>query len=292
VTFSADLRPGGKLQPGQLISDPERPDETICERPYPLTDVDKIETENDSAQSFSTTTDGEGWGGLSLGILNILKLAWSGRIANIDHHNFEVEKLETQYFEPSMHYVKISLTQPEVLKHLDKNDSIFMITDVRIAHGATIVHEDSRAKSAKFKAHVPLSTLGMGPDVGGELGGKKDKHKKQVARISHSFIFAYRLRECRYDKHANTFVTSLYTRRANIQALGDDDDGELAIMNSDSVFEADYSAGVSPTGYNPSPENFDIRGLADDYTVLEGPTSTFKDDCILVGFSSELDPEE
>lgn len=221
-------------------------------------------------------TDKNGWGGLSLGIVDILKLAWSGNKRTYSRHRFDLQRVETHFFQPSQHYIQMSMTQPAVVKCLNKNESIFMIVDIRIAHGAFIVHEEFSGAGAAIAANIPFSAAGLGPDVGANAGGRKLKHTSTESRVSHSFIFAYRLLECRYDRVANTFQTRQFTKKANIQGL-EGDESEEDEEDSEPGSEADNTESI------PIASDFTIKGLAEDYTTLEGNSSKFKDGCILVG---------
>lgn len=60
MTFSTDIQPGGKVHPGQLILDPERPDEPICDRALPFTEPDKSSETTDVGPKFTTATETEG----------------------------------------------------------------------------------------------------------------------------------------------------------------------------------------------------------------------------------------
>ena len=278
------MLPNTKIQPGQLITDPERPDEPLGERPYPFTKLEKVDEIFDPGQNFIITSVSEGWGGLSIGILEMLKTAWSARKKTYNRHIFEVELLETRFFEPSEHYVHMSMKQPHVLKHLQKNDSVFMVVDVRIAHGAKILNEEFIGKGADATINVPLATLTLGPDVGGDVGKAKVKYTVVKSHVSHSFVFAYRLRECRYDKIENIVVSVPYVRKADIQGLESDSDEDLE--DEDDGEQGRESMIKQTQVKDPTPSDFEIQGLAEEYAVLEGKNSKYKDGCILLDSSS------
>lgn len=207
---------------------------------------------------------------MSLGILEALKLSWSGNAKTYHRDRFIIDRLETILFEPSKHYVRQCMMQPEVLDHMNNNRSIFMITDIRIAYGAFITHEEFRAKGAKVAVNVPLSTVQLGPDVGVDFGRKKFSHTSSESLVPHEFVFAYRLNEILYNRTTQTFDTNRYIKKADLHGLR----GAEAV-EEEPVVVMDKSDSLGP-------EDFDYE-LAEDFTELEGNNSQFKDGCILVG---------
>jgi hypothetical protein len=272
------------VQPGQLITDPERPDEPICNTPLPFTRLERTEEYFDAGQTFVATTETKGWAGLSLGILNYLKLAWSGEKGSSYRHRFDVEMLETKLMEPSQDYLQMSMQQRPVLEHLQKNESIFMIVDVRIAHGAFTQHEEYRGKLGGIDVNVPLSSVSLGPDVGLRGGGKSIKTSATLSAVSHEFIFAYRLRECFYTGPGSHVNIVAYTKGANIHGLGEKE-GKHSLQSRVMVATSSVTPPEEEVKAPGSPRDFVIQGLNEDYTVLEGGNSKFRDDCILVGLN-------
>lgn len=172
-----------------------------------------------SGQSSQQRRKRKAEGGFSLGIVQKLKLKWSAKKHTYHLYHFDLETVKTVFFEPSAHYVYISMSQPGVLQHLLKNESIFMIIDIRIAEGVRISHRQNSGKGAEGSAKLELPISGIESDIGFDAGANYKTHSTTDSFVSHAFVFAYRLMECRYDNKSAVPRTSLFTKNANIHGL-------------------------------------------------------------------------
>ena len=83
---------------------------------------------------------------------------------------------------------------PQVLVRLQRNDSIFMIVDIRIAYGAYIIQDEHDVNGGRMDVNVPLSVASVGPDLGAKDGVTRRNYTRTTSYVKRSFCFAYRLR--------------------------------------------------------------------------------------------------
>jgi hypothetical protein len=150
---------------------------------------------------------------LSTKVRNLLafRLEGSKETARVGTHL--VKKVEILEFSPTDEYAKQSIMRPAVqayLKQVKYKKQIFMICGLKIAHGAVAL--DAIGKRYQGEGSLSLSlNLKGGTTLGtakGSIGAAKIGTKIHDVLATHSFIFAYRLREVKYTRN----LQQVYTR--------------------------------------------------------------------------------
>ncbi|KAI4267050.1 MAG: hypothetical protein LQ337_008547 [Flavoplaca oasis] len=119
----------------------------------------------------------------------------------IDVRTYQFDRLETQTFWPTEEYVKASIASKAVQDFLKSKKffhNVYMVTSIKIAHGANISRSAMRNHGLFAQLGVDGTTAGIPISAGpqGDLGWGTTK-TSSFDRES-GFVFAFRLREVRY----------------------------------------------------------------------------------------------
>jgi len=205
---------------GQLISDPGKPDDRVGSGPLAISAHEKLFTgvTKKDVQFQKEITRGFGLG-FSATVLSLLPFGVGGDTEKGTTHRFEIKKVEEKLFDPSLDYVQKSVLQPDVLAYLAKNNyrkAVYMIVGIRIGHDATISHGKNTKVGGNINATVPGAVIGVPLEIGANAKASRDNKTHQQESIPNDFVFAYRLREVRYSKKAQSATSSLYTKAAEL----------------------------------------------------------------------------
>ncbi|KAK4963136.1 hypothetical protein LTR10_000764 [Elasticomyces elasticus] len=108
----------------------------------------------------------------------------------------DCSKLETERFAPSNQYLSQAL-QDEDVQHYCRQyffPSVYMVTGVKVAHGATIEGSNTKARNMSVNASVDTTALGVALKAGPSTGIETDEHLSMHTKISEPFILADQLK--------------------------------------------------------------------------------------------------
>lgn len=163
-------------------------------------------------------------GSMMAAFFDSVQLALFGGRAKTTRQTYHIDKLQTLSFYPKEEYVLETLRQSGIRNYLQKHffkKSLYMIVGIRIAEGARVFQGDRQGRVIGAGARLS----GVGSLVGGGLQGSTAKGSGTSAEfsISDKFVFAYRLRKCRYY-HADRLALKNFkfvTTHANLHSLDD-----------------------------------------------------------------------
>ncbi|KAI0541389.1 hypothetical protein GGR58DRAFT_18215 [Xylaria digitata] len=203
---SFDYTPDGPLRLGRILTNPLKPSTCI---------------NTDSSVSFPTAmpvnrtikrdwkderTDRKGgaigiWSEFLkfLGITAEISIDCKIETTNIYH----IQALETQSIEPTKEYIQETVLDHRVSSYLaEKNyrTPIYMITGIKIAHGANIYSTRTKGLGGQFRVGGDATGTGVPITVGPLASLRKDQETSSSFNTSSAFVFAYRLREIYYQK--------------------------------------------------------------------------------------------
>ena len=214
-----DSPPDGPIVLGSLIASPNNPEDAINGTAPPAFLDPKAPYE-----AYQTNWSSErekyfsGSGGIWASFLQFAGLGGDLSItaSKSDKDIFQFQKLVTKYFVPNTKYVREAVKDPDVDDFLRKTkyrDSLYMITGVKIAIGATVTKEKMRERGVYAQFGVDLTaTMGMPIQFGPKGDFKKGQSEKESSSEMSDFIFAFRLRKIRFKK--GEIVHEDYTKHA------------------------------------------------------------------------------
>lgn len=207
---------------------------------------------------------------------------WSGSV----YHVYEIERTLTSELRPSDKFVNETLRQPAVTNYLAKHmlrKSLYMVVAIKIAQGAKVMHFDD--KDCNFDAEVGASGAPAGVPVNAAVKGssKSQGSTSGSCTVLGDFVFAIRLRKCRYYKSENRGEIALgyHTSGANLHDL---DSSNVDRPDEEPVVE-DRSVGVIPL-LDGEISKVDLDDYAldiEDAAVLNTVDEGEKCRCIMLG---------
>jgi hypothetical protein len=200
LTKAKEFSPTGTLQVGQILVEPFNPAYTLMPGgPLPIP-ADVLQE-----KSFQTSADLE-----SKEDLNAMFGLWitaaglpaggkaGASVNQLDELSWHFEKLSGNIISPSIVYLNAALRHGDVPSYTGRFHVIkrlYMVTGVRIAHGARMVKKSSQSiglgGEAKSGATGPV-------DVGAMGRLEKGKEVKENFSNASDFVYAYRLSEVNY----------------------------------------------------------------------------------------------
>ncbi|KAL8658672.1 MAG: hypothetical protein Q9226_000842 [Calogaya cf. arnoldii] len=170
----------------------------------------------------------------------------------IDVRTYQFDRLETQTFWPTEEYVKASVASKPVQDFLKSKKffhNVYMVTSIKIAHGANISRSAIRNHGVFAQLGVDGTTAGIpisaGPQGNLEWGTSKTSSFDRES----GFVFAFRLREVRYT-----------TRRG----LKQSEFVKGALFGLDDSTLDEVQAGEDAGIDLEESREFELMGLADD----------------------------
>lgn len=220
-----DFPPDGPIALGSLIKNPKRPDRAL--NSSTRVEIDK---------SRIITTKRTGWslarGDLRLGRVGL----WASFLAPIlgvgadiatsasrdSNDVYKCDELETRYFAPEDTYIGSCLCSPATKAYTDSHwwKSIYMITGLKIAYGATM--ETTKEIGYGTEGKIGADGTPAGVPVGGGPEAKYEQKKKHSVKFgaSEGFVIAYQLLRIKPKRNA-TFKEAEYNKFA---LLGEGED--------------------------------------------------------------------
>lgn len=156
-------------------------------------------------------------GNLITAFLSYIDVTLFGRRTAGCSHTYRIKALQKLAFKPSNEYVLQTLQQPGVNEYLHTHmskRSLYMIVGLAIARGAEVSQTDHHGRA--WGAGAKLSGTPVGIPVGGAVLGESGNsyHTDTTFKIPGEFVFAYRLRRCRYFK--SQLKTNFYSHGATL----------------------------------------------------------------------------
>lgn len=199
---SPDYAPNKAIRLGHIWLDPRDPGSLIGP---PLPFPDSLDVNFTWKTDYATSTGHESttmvgvWTEFLqfLGIVANASVEWGSS----KDHDFSCPLMETHSIEPSPQYIRASLEASEY-PGIRKGERLYMITGVKIARGGTeaIRREARRALEAQVGADATAAT-GFPISFGPKFGMSRSEYAGESFGNSADFVFAYRLREIKYDKN-------------------------------------------------------------------------------------------
>jgi hypothetical protein len=217
--FSAprDVLPDTTIVPGRLVisyRNPEGPPYLEDALPIPLSDQRVTEYK----WSYEKEREQGGSVGLFASFLSGLAAGGnlSGNLTVKGDFKIEVENLKTSMFDPSNEYLKETLHLPRNIAFLTKEkkvtQSLYIITGVKTAYGATV----TRSRTRKWGAEGDVS---VSPNVPGLEVGPKGSYTQSIKATETvqgptDFVFAFRLNKVHYSRRKKKITMKKHIRGA------------------------------------------------------------------------------
>lgn len=219
--------PEGPIRLGNIISAPRLVDDPINENYVPLSCM-PMETflHNETNYKFQMGLSEGGSVGIWASFLQlVLGIGGQGAIESLDEDSeqWACENLQTISFRPTLAYIVKSLEDEGVRNHIRINkpwfgsSKLYMITGVKVAHGAASTVRYARNKGFNLRFGADFSALGVPVGSGPEFSRNSATSVEQSQGGAEPFVFAFRLRRIKitrkgdilhgqYDK--GTFLSS------------------------------------------------------------------------------------
>ncbi|KAK0736251.1 hypothetical protein B0T21DRAFT_366577 [Apiosordaria backusii] len=236
--------PDGPIQLGSIISSPELVFEPINNYPVaPASYPEKVYEHNSGPSSLSLGRASN----KSLGVFAELPafidstLGYEWARANTESWTFD--NLRTIWFTPSVEYVRQSIGDTQVQQFVNDNKSwlggisLYMVTGVKIAYGASMLSEFARTYGFNGTVGLDLSSLGVPITVGPEAGLEKSSTLTASSNSVDPVVFAFRLRRIRI-KASGDLKLKDHTKDA-LLGLKDKEGKPLVPFDTDGVEEED-----------------------------------------------------
>ncbi|KAI0202585.1 hypothetical protein F4808DRAFT_420662 [Astrocystis sublimbata] len=248
----------GPIRLGSIIDHPKQIFEPVNSYPVnPISCAEKVYVSNSGA---SSTTIGK-LSKKNIGLFGELPAFVNGNISGnrdadaTEHWTFE--NLRTIWFIPSVDYVRQSLADIEVQRHIQANQTwlghtnLYMVTGVKIAFGASALSKFATSYGFDGTIGLDPSALGVPVTVGPTAGLWDGLSLTLKSSPVEPVVFAFRL--WRLKIKANDDVTqSDYNTKALFGRGGDDDDSQVTVeIDTDGVDDFDATGidfGVADEG--------------------------------------------
>lgn len=103
---------------------------------------------------------------------------------------------------------------------------MFLITGVQTAVGFTISSESVVTKGGSVGADVPLASVVPGLELGGEVGGLRERSEEESYTVGGEVIIAYRVLAVKKRGWKRELSLADYRARDRSRMLGDEEKGE------------------------------------------------------------------
>jgi hypothetical protein len=203
--FDLPPPPSGPLQLGHILDDPTEPR-------YPLNPDDVIapldsKSYTQAVTGFSATRSQLHESGFRLWakLTDLVPVgADAGVIGKKDSTDvYSIKTIDTEFFLPSKKYLEASVHRPDVKRFLEGSrwrNSIFMITGLKVARGASVTSYRLSEQKAGGEASVNLAPVTVPLSIG--AGGGRNITAEELTKTDGSgdFVLAYQLRKIIYKK--------------------------------------------------------------------------------------------
>ncbi|KUJ11255.1 uncharacterized protein LY89DRAFT_536265, partial [Mollisia scopiformis] len=193
-----DHPPDGLVQLGQIITSPRNPYQRLAP-PLPI-EVRSVQTNKKTNYHEVVARAQKGEIGLWVSFLASIVGAGGDVAAKWARDNtdlLEFRELEASFFEPDNEYLQKSVENSQKIRdHINKTPgkSLYMVTGVKIAHGARSIIQVRNAVGVDVKLGVDATPFTGVPVQGGPSFKIQDAHGERFQfEGSSDFVFAYRL---------------------------------------------------------------------------------------------------
>jgi hypothetical protein len=198
--------PGGLIKIGNLIREPDLPDEPINSQ------VDfgssQFSHHTETGWEFSAANSSDNSGGIWASFLEQV-IGASGSAGAAEARGSSVkwtaDSVITVDFGPRNDYLKSLLADAEVLEYLvDKKSwmydtKLYLITGVKVAFGASMVNDFAKKWGVNMQAAVDITPTGVPGQLGGGLQSQHDGQAIESVKKLEPFILGYRLRRLKVN---------------------------------------------------------------------------------------------
>jgi len=189
---------------GQIVPDPRHPILTLGDA-LPFENGDDVKVVDEDGEVIVQTEEvKEKQRSIAATFFKSLKLKSTSR--KEARTRWEIDGISTMAFEPTERYVQKSMTHPAVSRYLASYQSkktVYMVVGLKIGHNAKLsqVLSDSRSGSLEYGLAHAIKSLSAEATVSMDL----QTDGSTTFHVSSDFVFAYRLRECRYIRPSPKF---------------------------------------------------------------------------------------
>ncbi|KAF2227151.1 hypothetical protein BDZ85DRAFT_257345 [Elsinoe ampelina] len=254
------LHPGGSLALGSIIEDPFRPTQVRSK----LTSQPKIVTHTETETSSSRSGGKSFHSSIFAQFLATATANLSGDVSKTTSDKYEMESLETSYFDPEItNEEATALVRDDAKVRASINGGrfgrrpVYVVSGLKVAKAFRYNIEVSTSKGGAVGGSVPI-VEGVG--MGAEVGGSRDKVSSRAGATAQDIIFAYQLHKIEekgFRERGRRAESAVFVHKAAF--LGKDDEEQ------EDAFEASL------------PEVEEYREVADELDV-EGVMSHVTED--------------
>lgn len=202
-TQTREYTPGGTLQLGQVIAHPFEPGHSLLPRgPIPI--PSSLIQEETSQESVTATYSHDPvvmfslWARFTSLPLN----SSTGAIFKSSNElSWNFERLSSKVFAPSLDYVTSAMHHGDVLNYIKGKlfkSRVYMITGVRIAHGAKMVKRKSHSIHTHVGGSVDSDAMTAPASAGWKAGLTPSSSSGESFEKASDFVYAYKLNEINY----------------------------------------------------------------------------------------------
>ncbi|PHH92964.1 hypothetical protein CDD83_3122 [Cordyceps sp. RAO-2017] len=251
-----EYNPNRSLSLGQVLSDPFQPGLPLLpDGPLPVPeDMVELSHQEGVAQSSAShlTASFRVWA--DVGALPVIAGLGTSNEAS-DSLSWQFDRLEGQIFTPRLSYIAHAMQSENVSAQLKRSKfnfrkRLYMVTGVRIARGASLSADKSRAIGANAKSGVNMDPSGSQASLGVDGSFSVASDSSRSFQSASDFVYAYRLVEIYYGKnvfmkpHTRGETYGLARAGEDDETVSDDDDDsenseEIRIL-VEGIGESDY----------------------------------------------------
>lgn len=218
ILADTSFPPDTEIQLGQIICNPRMPSGRL-DRPLEIKEGEYEATSDQNREFYFTESRFTG-GNLIAAFLSYINVVLFGGHKTASTHIYKIDHIQKFSFSPSDQYVLETLRQPGVRNYLNEHmfkKSLYMIVGIGIARGARVYQSDYQGRAWGAGVTSPGSLTGAPVDIS-VLGSSGNANETQATTtIPGEFVFAYRLRKCRYVK--SQLMPNFYTHGTTMHDL-------------------------------------------------------------------------
>ncbi|KFY29999.1 hypothetical protein V494_08333 [Pseudogymnoascus sp. VKM F-4513 (FW-928)] len=203
---SSEYRPGGALSLGQILTKPFEPSLPLLPDGLYLPETAVERSHQASVDLTTSTSVANAFNIWAKVVLLPIKPERRANESSLEDVSWHFERLDTEIMVPRLLDVQAAMSTEEVVAQINRNKfdfrkRLYMVTGVRIARGAKLSQQTSKATGGGVKGGVDFTLSGMVPvSVGAAKGWESTKSTGYSFDAATDFIYAYRLCEIHYGK--------------------------------------------------------------------------------------------
>lgn len=257
---SEDYAPDKLIKLGQTISQLGTPWMKLSDPAEPRPEIQFAHKDSWQFEHSTTKSGSVGLFASFAAIISGIGVDASGNIADENGFKYKFDRLETQFIEPDAAYARAAVEVPAVKKFLEEHKytgkSIYMITGVKIARGASVKKNETQGIGGELSATFDgTAAAGIPVQAGPKFSLDRKTEVVETFNGSSDFVFAYSLRKIsvRWSGQVRT------KQIAGGDLHGYDEDGmgdsseeeelELGDIESTEVHSRDFGANLAPVGF-------------------------------------------